>query len=108
MTQAPQHSPHQKTEARNTPGQGGRQTPCLRRISNIQWLGESQKVRTNFAKAIPLLAPQQGGVAERAKEISRSIRFREAGVVFRLKRKWKTIPLASISVATRHFFDGAA
>jgi len=59
-------------------------------------------------EGIPLLASPQGGVAERLKRYREASADREAGVVFRLRRKRKTTPAASTSVASQHFLDDAA
>src|ERR1051326_499770 len=58
--------------------------------------------------SIPLLASQQGGVAERSIKCREASADREAGVVFRLRTKRKTTPAASVSVASRYFINDAA
>src|SRR5215831_3267910 len=50
----------------------------------------------------------KGGVAERSIKRREASADREHGVVFRLRRKRKTTPAASVSVAPRNFFDDAA
>src|SRR5689334_25252201 len=52
--------------------------------------------------AIPLLAPQQGGVAERSRKSCEASFDREAGVVFRLRTKGKPPRAASASVASQN------
>ena len=55
---------------------------------------------------IPLLASPQGGVAARTKKYREASADREAGW-FSDENKWKTTPVASASVAARHFLDDA-
>src|SRR5215470_16267286 len=56
----------------------------------------------------PLLASQQGGVAERSRKYRGASADREAGVVFRSKRARKTTPSAPAKEASRHLIYGAA
>ena len=59
------------------------------------------------ASNIPLLASQQGGVAERLKKVAKHPLTRGRGG-FPIENKRKTTPAASASVATRNSFDDAA
>src|SRR5262245_4254086 len=56
----------------------------------------------------PLLASQQGGVAERSRKYRGASADREAGVVFRSKHTRKTTPSAPAKEASRHLIYGAA
>jgi len=61
-----------------------------------------------MARAIPLLASPQGGVAEQSIKCREASADSEAGVVFRMATKRKTTPAASASVASRYFIGDAA
>src|SRR5262245_36713739 len=52
--------------------------------------------------SVPLLASQQGGVAERSRKYRGASIDREAGVVFRSKHVMKTTPSAPAKEASRH------
>ena len=56
----------------------------------------------------PLLASQQGGVAERSRKYRGASAHREAGVVFRSRHARKTTPSAPVKEASRHLIYGAA
>src|ERR1700756_5641630 len=64
--------------------------------------GAVKKMSTRFGRAHspPCITARRGGRA--TNEMSRSVRDREAGVVFRLRTKRKTTPTASVSVASRN------
>src|SRR5262249_11125624 len=71
-------------------------------------LWDCVKVWNVSLRRIPLLASPQGGVAERLIKCCEASSDREAGVVFRLRRKRQTTPAAFVSEASRNFFDDAA
>src|ERR1051326_8187546 len=59
-----------------------------------------------LADSPPCITARRGGRA--INKMPRSVRDREAGVVFRLRTKRKTTPAASVSVASLRSIDDAA
>jgi hypothetical protein len=94
--------------------QGNRQTLNCRRglydraSSETRECAVIEGVNELESSNIPLLAPPQGGVAERSRRCREASTEREGGVVFRLRKRRKTTPSASVSVASRNFINDAA